>query len=298
MFSHGPLERYSLSRVMPSPSPSPVNGGGNRGNRGRPLATVAFLFLIAMPGVLRAGAWTLPQNSWYVEEAISFFSSDKDIDAKGEASSKAFRGVYDEVRLKTYVEYGLRDRWTLIFAAPYRRARFVDDYNDISNGGFTDASAAVKWRWKPNPWVVSFGASLGLPTGYDAAEPLALGTGRGNAEARVYVSRLFDERLMLTAEVAKDRVGVPYLIEAAGIARSIGFLKIMVNGLADFPHHSDAESYAKWNLSAGLTSEGSNAMIRYNRQKSTSVSIGMGRVFHGKNTGSGTDLSLSVAFVF
>jgi hypothetical protein len=259
---------------------------------------LAVTVTAGLSGRARAGAWTLPRGGWYAEETLSFFSSDRDINAGGESAPKPFHGVYDEIRAKTYVEYGLRDRLTLLTVLPYRRSRYVDDYNDIHNAGFMDATMGLKWRCLPPPWVVAVSVNASFPTGYNAEAPLALGNGRFNPEFRAHVSHAVNDIAFFSLEAAKDRVGIPYLAEGVYFPLSWVFGKCYVSGLQNFPRHPDGEDYAKWNLSLGLTSEGSNAIIRSGRQKSTTLSAGYGRVFSGRNTGHGSDVSVTVALVF
>ena len=103
------------------------------------------------PGFLWAGAWTLPRGGRYLEENVSFVQTDEDINEHGERQKKPFGAVYTDTTAKTYIEYGLTDRWNIVTFLPYRRCRYVSDYDDINNAGFQDFQAGLKWRWTERP---------------------------------------------------------------------------------------------------------------------------------------------------
>ena len=127
-------------------------------------------FLAGTAGALHAGAWTLPEGGWYVEETVSSFQTDTDFDKNG---------VYTERAFKSYMEYGVANGWNLLVTLPYRRSHYVNDYNDMGNGGFQDLKVGVKYWWLSDPVVVSFAVSPSFPTGYNRGHPLPLGDARG-----------------------------------------------------------------------------------------------------------------------
>lgn len=268
-------------------------------NMRRVLLLAAGLFLAASQ--VQAGGWTLPRGGWYVEEIFSHFQTDEDFNRHSERQKKPFSGVYTETVAKTYIEYGLRDRWNLSLSLPYRRARFVDDYNDLDNAGFRDLSTGVKWRWKAKPTVVSFAVTAALPTGYDPTADLPLGDARGNLEGRVFVSRqfkLWGDEFFADVELAKDRYAVPYYAELTHLPLPWLFTKFYLVGQDDWPTQPDGEDFMKWNLGIGFASRGSNAIMRSQRYKSISFSVFYGEIFKGRNSAHGRDVSLSVALVF
>jgi hypothetical protein len=258
-------------------------------------------FLAGTAGTLRAGAWTLPQGGWYVEETASSFQTDTDLDSNGKKKRKISNGVYTERVFKSVVEYGVANGWNLLVTAPYRRARYVDDYSDIANAGFQDVKVGVKYWWLADPVVVSFALSPSIPTGYDRGEPLALGKARGDLEGRIYVSKdlnLWSGHLYLDGEVAKDRYGVPYYVDMIHLPLPWLFTKFYLTGRKDIPAQPDGESFLQWNAGVGLTSEGSNAVMRSERYKSVTLTLLYGQLFKGRNSGFGNSVTLTLALVF
>ncbi len=256
-----------------------------------------------------AGAWTLPQNGWYMEEGVTYFSSDKEFNETKESVKKFDNGIYTSITSKTYIEYGLVDRLNLIFTLPYTSAHYVDDYINIDNAGFQDLLLGVKWRWLQDPVVVSFGLSGETPMGYDRTKAPTLGTGRSNVEGRVFVSKSFFHvpkkldvpgwsRLAVSLELAKDRSHAVYLIDAMLFVTNWAYLKGTWGGQDDLPTHHNGEDIAKWNLSLGLTSMGSNAIMRTGTDQTFSLSIGFGQVYQGRNTGRGSEMTVSISYVF
>jgi hypothetical protein len=243
----------------------------------------------------------LPKGGWYVEESIANFQSDEDFNRGGERAKKPFHSVYSETAVKNYVEYGLADRWNLLEVLPYRRSHSVDDYDNVSNAGFRDFETGVKWRWRENPVVVSFALNAFIPTGYNRSVPLALGDARGNLEGRVLVSRDFNVgsgRLFLDGELAKDRYHVPFYAEVIHLPLPWLFTKFYLVGQKALPSQPDGEDFMKWNLGVGLTSPGSNAIMRSERDKTISLTLLYGEIFQGRNSGHGSDVTLAVALVF
>lgn len=266
--------------------------------------TLRIRFLVALffvPGLSHAGGWTLPRGAWYVEESISHFQNDEDFNRRGEKQKKDFSGVYSETVAKTYIEYGVIERWNIVTSLPYRRAHFVDDYNNIQTAGFRDFSMGLKWRWKLKPTVVSFAVTGAVPTGYDPKDDLPLGDARGNIEGRMFVSRqarFLGKPIFLDFEVAKDRYGVPFYVEAVHLPLPWLFAKFYAVGSHNFPRQPDGEDFIKFNAGLGLTSKGSNAIMRSERYKSISLSLLYGELFQGRNSGHGRDVTLSMALVF
>jgi hypothetical protein len=258
-------------------------------------------FLAGTAGALHAGAWTLPEGGWYVEETVSSFQTDTDFDKNGEKRKKDSNGVYTERAFKSYMEYGVANGWNLLVTLPYRRSHYVNDYNDMGNGGFQDLKVGVKYWWLSDPVVVSFAVSPSFPTGYNRGHPLPLGDARGNVEGRLFVSKdfnLWNGRLFLNGEVAKDRSGMPYYADLIHLPLPWLFTKFYLVGRKDLPAQPDGESFMQWNVGVGLTSEGTNAVMRSQRYKSVSLTLLYGQLFKGRNSGFGTNLTLVLALVF
>jgi hypothetical protein len=229
---------------------------------------------------------------------MSSFIANKDFDANRTKTKKPFHGVYNEVVLKTYVEYGLQKRWNVVMSLPYKSSHYVDDYSNIHNAGFQDFSLLVKWGWKEQPVVVSYGIGGSVPTGYNRLEPLALGNERSNIQGRFFISRGIRNKIFLNLELAKDRVGVPYLLETTTLPVPWMFAKVYISGFEDLPAQRLGEEYASWNVLVGLTSQGSDAIVRVPGKKSLTLAVGYGETFRGRNTGAGAIPFVSMAFVF
>jgi hypothetical protein len=143
--------------------------------------------------------------------------------------------------------------------------------------------------------------SPSFPTGYNRSHPLPLGNARGDLEGRLYVSKDFNVwngRLFLSGEAAKDRTGTPYYAEMTHLPLPWLFYKAYVVGRKDVPSQPDGESYTQWNAGFGLTSEGTNAIMRSERYKSVSLTLLYGRLFRGRNSGYGDSVTLALALVF
>ena len=68
-----------------------------------------------------AGAWTQKQGGYYLKLAANSLEAHSDFDADGKRVTKPAMGELQDFNIAAYLEYGLRDRLTLVAATPYKR---------------------------------------------------------------------------------------------------------------------------------------------------------------------------------
>ena len=76
---------------------------------------------ICLASTAYAGAWTQKQGSYYFKLAANSVKAHSDFDANGARVTKPAMGQLQDSNLAAYVEYGLRDRLTLVASTPYKR---------------------------------------------------------------------------------------------------------------------------------------------------------------------------------
>ena len=97
-----------------------------------------------------AGAWTQNAQGYYLKIAASTLNTAQDIDARGHRIQKPGMGNLTDRNLSAYLEYGLRDRLTLVVSAPYKRLEDTRTFDtgiaEETRSGFGDLEARLRWR--------------------------------------------------------------------------------------------------------------------------------------------------------
>ena len=160
-----------------------------RPNSLRPLRRwipLAALLLAIAPTQLRAGAWTQAPGGMYFKLAGLSFRSQDYLDAAGERRERAAKPSMEELSdesISAYLEYGLRERLTLVATLPYKRLVYKNTevkvfksdlldttitriHPDEINSGLADLELRLRWRVLRNPAVVSLALGGKFPLGY------------------------------------------------------------------------------------------------------------------------------------
>lgn len=154
----------------------------------RSLAAALF-FLLIIPGIASAGAWTQPKGTLYAKMAANYFRSTAGYDRSGGIISVADNGSFEDFNVTWYQEYGLLENFTIIASLPYKTVRFEDDLLKSDTYGLGDIDVAGRLRIVRKPVVVSLQALVKLPWAYDRDEQVPIGNGQVDLEGRLLVGR-------------------------------------------------------------------------------------------------------------
>ena len=175
----------------------------------RPWIPLAAILLGSVPAQLHAGAWTQPPGGLYLKLAGLSFRSGEFLDAEGERLARQEKPSTEELsdrNASVYLEYGVRERLTLVASLPYKRlvhtkkeVRFFESldttitriYPDENESGFADLEMRLRWRLLQDPAVVSVTLGGKLPLGYEMQEEsnVPLGTGEIDGDTRLLVGK-------------------------------------------------------------------------------------------------------------
>jgi hypothetical protein len=178
------------------------------------LAALTLITVVLIPGVLLAGAWTLPKGHVWSkitfmrqatdEEYVSVGGSGRPPDpaVKYEAGDRAhyrFDGSYDSQAVFVELFYGLTDRIDLGAQVPFFRQRFQDTAILTGFGeprtatGFSDTRGFVKVRWLQEPFVSTAKLGFKAPTGDFRNEDglIPVGEGQWDFDFILQVGRSF-----------------------------------------------------------------------------------------------------------
>jgi hypothetical protein len=154
------------------------------------LVLACWSYLIHQPA--HAGAWAQPRGHAYAKVSGIFYHAEDVYNAMGQRQEM---GINDDEfagqQMFLYLEYGLRDRLTLVTQMRAGALTDEDAFVRMKTTGIGDLEAGLKYRLVDQPAVVAPMLSLKIPTGYNAWYDPALGTGKVDVEARLLVSRSF-----------------------------------------------------------------------------------------------------------
>ena len=137
------------------------------------------------------------------------FRSAEFLDAEGERLARQEKPSTEELsdrNASVYLEYGVRDRLTLVTSLPYKRlvhkktevrhfprldTTITRIYPDENESGFADLEMRLRWRLLQDPAVVSVTLGGKLPLGYEMREEsnVPLGTAEIDGDTRLLVGK-------------------------------------------------------------------------------------------------------------
>lgn len=173
-----------------------------------PLALGVIAGLLCAPLSASGGAWTVPQGGYYLKVAANSLATSDVLDSGGTRRRKPGMGRLSDLTVLAYLEYGWRDRLTVVASAPFRklreRRRFATGVGTETSDGFGDLEFRLRWGLDSHPVVVAATTGVSVPLGYDI-DPntrVPLGTGKFAADVRLLVGRsLYPRSGYATTEV-------------------------------------------------------------------------------------------------
>jgi hypothetical protein len=249
------------------------------------------------------GAWSQAKGHCYAKSSAVFYRTDEVFDEMGKR-----RGMgMDHDRFAAaqgffYLEYGLRQRLTLLAQASGGQLRARNDLLRRETTGIGDLELGLKYQVVDRPVVVSPTLSLKLPTGYHRTYDPPLGTGDADLEVRLLLGRsLYPLPFYLGADAGYRRRGgvfsdqLAYGVEAGG-ARGRGFAKVYVEGRETLSgNRENTGEVGVFQVSEGdLAKAGMNLALNLNGPFWLDVLVE--EIFAGDNTGAGRSWGLGFAF--
>ncbi len=170
---------------------------------------LAAILLPALPAQLDAGAWTQSPGDLYLKVAGLSFRSQEYLDTEGKRLDRLEKPSMEELsdsNASVYLEYGVRERLTLVASLPYKRlvhkkteVRYFESldttitriYPDENESGLADLEMRLRWRLLQDPAVVSLTLGGKLPLGYEMQEDsnVPLGTAEIDGDTRLLIGK-------------------------------------------------------------------------------------------------------------
>jgi len=143
-------------------------------------------FVIALPSVVVAGAWTLPKGEGQVIVTTAYSFSADAFDSDGE---KIATEPFEKFELRAFGEYGFTD-WATIVVQPELRFKAQGE-DDTAGLGRLDLGLRTR-LWQSDFAVASVEGSVSAPGQSDALVPLNGGDTDWELEARLLYGRGFE----------------------------------------------------------------------------------------------------------
>lgn len=273
-----------------------------------PRVTRAGLWIVALlwalPTVLWAGAWSQAPGSYYAKVSGLFYRSEDVFNDMGKRAPMGMDGeAFRAAQSFLYLEYGLRERLTLVGTTNAGRLVGEDQFIESTTWGIGDVELGLKYQLTQKNLIVSPQWVLKIPTGYNADYSPAMGTGKFDAEARLLLSRsLYPLPVYFSAEVGYRLRGgaysdqVPYLVEAGVTAHRRLFFKAFLSGTNT---RSKMASEDVGVVGLAQVSEGdfvkSGAQLAIGITESLWIDILYESVVDGENIGAGTTWGIGLS---
>ncbi len=219
-------------------------------------ASLVLLMLIVSSDQVRAGAWVQSKRAYYFKLSASYFSTTREFNYRGvrldlfEEHPAFTDASFRDVNLKTYLEYGLSDRFTVVSNLQFKalRARrtalvgsgLVQYREVVHTTGFADLSLSLRYALLVSPLALSLQGGIKQPLGYEktpSSDGPPLGSGEVDGEVHVLLGKsLYPLPFYLTPDLGYRRRGgrlhdeILYAVEAGYTAGRLLF-KLALDGL-------------------------------------------------------------------
>ncbi|MBT4496914.1 MAG: hypothetical protein HOC74_04295 [Gemmatimonadetes bacterium] len=221
----------------------------------RSFIILSVLSSLLAVGPLLAGAWVQPHRGYFFKVAPTYLHATEEFDHRGDrqvmqAEQFASEDVaFTDFGIATYLEYGVRDEFTLVAQLPFKAVRSerrlligggrVRPSERLHTVGFGDLSLALRLSLSREPLASALQVEIKIPSGY-AAHPQdgpPLGSGELDGEVRFAIGKsLHPLPLYTSGELGYRRRGGDLndeFLYAAEIGFSSGrlFFKLAVDGI-------------------------------------------------------------------
>jgi hypothetical protein len=154
------------------------------------ILSVVIITSFLLSGICFAGAWAMQKGKLYDRLAVNYYLAEKEFDKENSKKDFAANGEFRDLNLNNYIEYGLSDRVTLINSLYFKHIQRKDDLQEKKTYGIGDIDAGVKVKlFEGSPGVFSAQMLAKIPAAYDKNDPLPLGNGQYDLEARILYGR-------------------------------------------------------------------------------------------------------------
>ena len=268
------------------------------------IAAIILVLLFSVSTCL-AGAWTLGQGKIYDRLAFNYYYANKEFDNNGDRRDFANNGNFRDFNLNNYLEYGLTDRITLINSLYYKYLRKKDDTVKMETYSAGDIDLGIKSKlYDGRVGVVSAQVLVKIPEAYDKNDPLPIGNGQYDFEARLlygrslypfmpgYVNLEFGYRWRL--EDPSDEIR--YLAELGMNFTKDFYGRVKLDGIYSMDNGRHADVTGNPTTTNNFDIGKLDMALGYKLSRAWSMELGFTPAVYGQNTALGATYSVAIAF--
>jgi protein XagA len=278
------------------------------GGRIVPLFLAGFMscaLLVTGADHARAGAWTRPTRGFYTRVALNHYGSDQRFDEESNRASYPAGASFSDWNGSVYLEYGLTSRLTAIGSFAYKSLRTESDAAILKGWGLGDVDVAARFKILDRPsGVLSLQTLAKIAGPYETDDPLPLGNGQTDFEARILYGRSlwqlfpgycnFEFGYRWRADDPSDELR--YLVEAGSDLGRGFYTRAKLDGIASRENGADLDTTG--NPTAQNNYDLGKLDITLGRRMGNRFSIELGVTpdLYGKTTAAGTNVCVGVAY--
>jgi hypothetical protein len=266
---------------------------------------VTLMAAVVLARSADCGAWTQPAGGVYLRLAANRYFSQREFDGDGRRIDFRLDGEFEDRSVSLYLEWGLLERLTFSATGAAKQLTSDNRARTIESDGVADVALALRGRLlSGSAEVASLQALVKAPSGYDTDVPLPLGNGETEWEMRALWGRSLGPLLPGYGGVEvgyRWRGGnfadeVRYLVEAGSDLGTRAYVRVKLDG-------------TRGARNGGAVDEGGNPTVRGSYDLGVldvtagvrvgprvALEAGFAPALYGRNTTSGSTLSLAVAY--
>jgi hypothetical protein len=250
--------------------------------------------------VLAQSPWTLNRSGFFFQNTLLYQSTDQFFDENGNDTTFADDSKFRDFTNDLYLEYGIRDWMGLVLNLPVKALSvdFGDSQPTLSNTGFGDLTAGLRFRTLQWPLMVSLQAETTMPTGYNSSVVVpALGDGVWNFAGRVLAGR----SLYPIRGYVQGAAG--YRLRTKNTSNDTEYTnQVLYNLSAGYWVLEKLLVIGRWGgnkaVGEGIKKDsfGGNVSLQYRISQFVNLSAGVFSTVGGTNTDAGTKFLVGIAF--
>lgn len=266
---------------------------------------LAVTLMAVSAGTAYAGAWTMAKGKLYDRLALNYYYADKEFIGNGDHQSLAYQGNFRDINLNNYLEYGITDEITLTNSFYYKYLRKHDDTVKMETYGAGDIDLGIKTKcYDGKAGVLSLQALAKIPAAYDENDPLPIGNGQYDFEARLLYGRSLYPLLpgYFNVEVGyRWRFEDPsdefrYLAEFGTDFTQDLYGRIKLDGITSMDNGRHMDTAGNPTTTNNFDIGKLDLALGYRISRSWGLEFGYAPAIYGQNTAMGATCSVAVAF--
>lgn len=275
-------------------------------------SVTAILLVVISAGTAFAGAWTSPKYAFYDKVAFNYYYADHSFDADDNKGATPLNGKFTDHNVSNYLDFGLTDDITLINAISFKWLENETDLTAPGSGrmetrghGLGDVDLGVRYKILDRPaGIVSTQLLMKIPGPYGRNDPLPLGNGQFDAEARLLYGRSLYPTIPGYANLEigyRFRADAPsdelrYLVEfGVDITRTL-YARAKLDGILSMNNGSASDGSGNPTTTNNFDLGKLDLTVGYKITPSLGAEISYVPELYGRNTAAGATYSVAIFY--